>query len=110
MPACRSYVERREPDRTLDGARLVDWHARWTDADAASCGRRRPPGMPPVWNLDPRNPAFVGRDSLLDAVRLRLGSAPRAPVLALHGIGGVGKTQLAAEFAHRFAADYDLVW
>ena len=31
-------------------------------------------------------------------------------VQALHGISGVGKTQLAAEYAHRFARTYELVW
>ncbi len=31
-------------------------------------------------------------------------------VQALYGLGGVGKTQLVIEYAHRFAADYELVW
>jgi hypothetical protein len=32
------------------------------------------------------------------------------PTGALHGLGGVGKTELALEFAHRFASDYDIAW
>ena len=34
----------------------------------------------------------------------------RLSVQALYGLGGVGKSQLAIEYAHRFAADYDLMW
>jgi transcriptional regulator with XRE-family HTH domain len=65
---------------------------------------------PRVWNIPARNPGFTGRDGLLAAVRDRLLAGGAAVVQALHGIGGVGKTQLAAEYAHRFAASYDLAW
>ena len=66
--------------------------------------------MPRVWNIPARNPGFTGRDGLLTAVRERLAAGDRAVVQALRGMGGVGKTRLAAEYAHRFAGTYDLAW
>jgi transcriptional regulator with XRE-family HTH domain/tetratricopeptide (TPR) repeat protein len=66
--------------------------------------------MPRVWNIPTRNPAFTGRGELLAAVRERLQAGHAAVVQALYGMGGVGKTQLAAEYAHRFAGSYDLAW
>ena len=63
-----------------------------------------------MWNIPARNPGFTGRDDLLAEVREQLLAGDKAVVQALHGMGGVGKTQLAAEYAHRFAGTYDLAW
>lgn len=59
-----------------------------------------------------RNPDFVGREDLLDALRQRLVDPGATAVLpeALHGMGGVGKTQTVAEYVHRHASEYDLIW
>jgi hypothetical protein len=65
---------------------------------------------PRLWNIPARNLTFTGRDNLLAAVRERLLAGHATVVQALHGMGGVGKTQLAAEYAHRSAASYDLAW
>ncbi|MGR7026194.1 FxSxx-COOH system tetratricopeptide repeat protein [Geodermatophilus sp. URMC 62] len=67
--------------------------------------------LPQLWNAPARNPWFTGRAGLLEQLHRRLSSGEGTLVVqALHGLGGVGKTQLAIEYAHRFAADYQLVW
>src|SRR6478752_4713407 len=63
-----------------------------------------------VWRVPPPNPHFIGRTALLDQMHERLQSQRTLAVQALYGLGGVGKTQLAIEYAHRHVADYDLVW
>jgi len=55
-----------------------------------------------------RNPHFVGREALLHQLAEGLLWSPVA-VQALHGMGGVGKTQVAAEYAYRYADDYDVI-
>ncbi|MBF8186370.1 tetratricopeptide repeat protein [Nonomuraea sp. K274] len=81
------------------------------DATAVA-GARFPGGAPAVWNVPPRNAAFTGRDKALETLRDQLVGSSQAVVLpqALYGLGGVGKTQVALEYAHRFMADYDVVW
>lgn len=71
-----------------------------------------PDRYPEVWGQVPqRNMNFTGREQLLD--RLSAGLDGRvAAVLphALHGLGGVGKTQVAIEYAYRNRSQYDVVW
>ncbi len=73
---------------------------------------RFPGTIPPVWNVPARNADFTGRGATLELLRDKLAGGGMAIVVAqaLYGLGGVGKTQLALEYAHRFMADYDLVW
>ncbi|MER6273087.1 FxSxx-COOH system tetratricopeptide repeat protein [Streptomyces sp900105755] len=72
-------------------------------------GRRQDPLPPTAYRLPPRNPNFTGRDATLREVRQRLTSADDVAMLVVHGMGGVGKTQLAVEYAYRYLPKYRFV-
>ena len=91
----------------------LDRPAQPVGGTAAQSAEPRFPGtVPPIWNVPARNADFTGRGTTLELLRDKLAGGGRAVVVAqaLYGLGGVGKTQLALEYAHRFMADYDLVW
>jgi tetratricopeptide (TPR) repeat protein len=68
------------------------------------------PSRPAAWNVPARLPRFVGREALLAEIAEKLESGPQVALVALDGMGGVGKTALAVEYAHRHADDFDVVW
>ena len=66
------------------------------------------------WSVPlPRNPFFTGREEILAALHTQLGAGQAVALTqssVLHGLGGVGKTQIALEYAYRHALEYSAVF
>ncbi len=78
--------------------------------------------QPLTWSSDPdptptmigvphRNPFFTGREPLLAQLHQQLQTTGITALAqaAIHGLGGIGKTQTAIEYAHRFRKHYRFV-
>lgn len=70
-----------------------------------------------IWSIPiAHNPFFTGREDLLASLHERLSTAKTAALTqaqaqSLFGLGGIGKTQTAAEYAYRYGDEYtDVFW
>ena len=74
---------------------------------------RFPGAEPKLVKANARNARFTGREADIRELRTQLRTAGTTVVVApvaLQGLGGVGKTQVALEYLHRFKSDYDMIW
>ncbi|PZV13887.1 MAG: tetratricopeptide repeat protein [Leptolyngbya sp.] len=70
-------------------------------------------GEPPWMVPYGRNPYFTGRDQVLTTLYQQLHEGQKAVIAqtqAISGLGGIGKTQTAVEYAYRYRDDYRYVF
>ncbi|UOX90351.1 FxSxx-COOH system tetratricopeptide repeat protein [Amycolatopsis sp. FBCC-B4732] len=68
------------------------------------------PALSSLSRIPPEPAVFVGRSGELRQLKKVLSTAGRAAVVAVHGLGGVGKSALAAQFAHLNADRFGFRW
>ncbi|CAO5237901.1 toll/interleukin-1 receptor domain-containing protein [Frankia sp. AgKG'84/4] len=71
---------------------------------------RRPGERPPVWRGRRENELFAGRDDELAEVWDRLCQHGRVALVPAGGVSGVGETELASAYQHRYQLRYDVAW
>ena len=75
-----------------------------SSAAATAAGVRR------VWTIPARVRGFTGRAGLLAELEGALRSGGPTVVQAVSGMGGVGKSTAAIEYAHRHHDEFDIAW
>lgn len=70
--------------------------------------------IPLLWSVPyHRNPFFTGRDSMLERLYSELRSEKAVALTqtqAISGLGGIGKTQVAIEYAYRYRSHYKAIF
>ncbi len=73
----------------------------------------RAPQLTPIWTIPyHRNPFFTGREEILNYLHTLLNSRKSAALTqaqAISGLGGIGKTQIAIEYAYRYRDQYQAI-
>jgi len=103
----RSGSARRERVR-----RTGDFAAGLSTPQSTVSSGANPDDPPPVWgNVPPRNPNFTAAKSCSSnwATFDSWWHDCRLPS-TLHGMGGIGKTQIATSNIYRHLQDYDIIW
>ncbi len=99
--AIRAWLEQHGPlHRSADPVLLAQAHTLFAQLPTADLPA--PSALPPGSRMPfARTPTFVGRQPDLQAIAVALKEGPAA---AVHGLPGVGKTTVVAEFVHRYGA------
>jgi tetratricopeptide (TPR) repeat protein len=73
--------------------------------------RAKFPGELPLNNLPNRNTYFTGRESILKSIESAFKQKKGVFLTqAISGLGGIGKTQIAIEYAYKYANQYNCIW
>ena len=116
---CASTILNQFPELEVLQQQFHRQDQRWTETQAQSLSEPEPQPKkePKPFTVPyPRNPYFTGRAEMLAQIHATLGqtgAAALSQAKAIHGLGGVGKTQTAVEYAYRYFEDeliYDWVF
>src|SRR5271166_57884 len=106
-----TWVEFRDSIDDPDAFRRLVWGIRGVAPEPGGQDFRGSPRTTHNLPFAP-NPAFTGREADLESLGERLqkcGKVALTQTVALHGLGGVGKTQLAIEYAWKHLGGYEAV-
>src|SRR2546428_10145866 len=84
-----------------------------TSVNLETVNQNEKPEFPFIWNVPyARNPFFTGREDILSQLHETLTDGKTAALTqAISGLGGIGKTQTAVEYAYRYCNEYaSVLW
>ncbi|OLT07311.1 hypothetical protein BJF90_14380 [Pseudonocardia sp. CNS-004] len=93
-----------QPDLVLQGTQVGPLNTQYNNYYYA--GGASPSATSRIWSARAHPHAFIGREELLSRIADTAGSA----VTVLHGMGGIGKSSIAVEYADLHRDDFDIVW